>query len=79
MTELSSLQNFFVECKPSEKLVQLIRIMAHERQHHGSAKFIIYFATCACVDYFYRVSTIVYLSGLQIKPSPTLDTSCPSS
>ncbi|KAF8508395.1 DEAD-domain-containing protein [Gautieria morchelliformis] len=51
----ASLQNFFVECRASEKLVQLLRIIAHEQQHHGSAKFIVYFATCACVDYFYRI------------------------
>jgi hypothetical protein len=50
-----SLQNFYLTCCASEKLVQLISIITHELAQHQSAQFIVYFATCACVDYFYRV------------------------
>ncbi|KIJ41309.1 hypothetical protein M422DRAFT_229784 [Sphaerobolus stellatus SS14] len=51
----ASLQNYFLECKTSEKLIQLTRIIANERVSHGSSKFIVYFATCASVDYVYRI------------------------
>lgn len=53
-----SLQNFFLTCHASEKLLQLTRIIAHEASVHHSAQFIIYFSTCACVDYFYRVGLL---------------------
>ncbi|KAH8117380.1 DEAD-domain-containing protein [Phellopilus nigrolimitatus] len=51
----ASLQNFYVNCKLSEKMVQLFRIIKHESSSSNSARFIVYFATCACVDYFYRI------------------------
>lgn len=51
-----SLQNFYIECHTSEKLVQLTRIVSHEILKNQSSQFIVYFATCACVDYFYRVA-----------------------
>ncbi|KAI8998456.1 DEAD-domain-containing protein [Trametes punicea] len=51
----ANLQNYYMSCTASEKLVQLTRIIRHEVAHQGSARFIVYFATCACVDYFYRV------------------------
>lgn len=37
-------------------MLQLIRILQFEASSAGSARFIVYFATCAAVDYFYRVS-----------------------
>ncbi len=49
-----SLSNFYVICKASEKVVQLTRIVKHEVAAHQSSQFIIYFATGACVDYFYK-------------------------
>lgn len=49
------LSNYYISCLPSEKLVQLARIIAHDISKHQSSQFIVYFATCACVDYFYRV------------------------
>lgn len=49
-----------MECRTSEKLLQLTRIIAYERKQNNSAKFITYFATCACVDYFYRVRWIFF-------------------
>ncbi|KAI0341772.1 DEAD-domain-containing protein [Trametopsis cervina] len=51
----ANLQNFFISCRASEKLVQLTRIIRHEIQQQQSSRFIVYFSTCACVDYFYRV------------------------
>ncbi|KAH9857084.1 DEAD-domain-containing protein [Lenzites betulinus] len=51
----ANLQNYYMACPTSEKLVQLLHIIQHEVQQHRSARFIVYFATCACVDYFYRV------------------------
>ncbi|KAF9055271.1 DEAD-domain-containing protein [Hymenopellis radicata] len=51
----ANLSNFYVICKASEKVVQLTRIIKHEVAVHQSSQFIIYFATGACVDYFYKV------------------------
>lgn len=36
--------------------MQLIRLFHYESKNNGSSRFIVYFATCACVDYIYRVS-----------------------
>jgi hypothetical protein len=52
-----SLQNYYLQCQADEKTLQLIRILEHELAR-GSSKFIVYFATCATVDYFYRVGSI---------------------
>ncbi|KAF8974539.1 DEAD-domain-containing protein [Flammula alnicola] len=51
----ANLQNFYINCRTSEKLTQLTRILAHEISQKKSSHFIIYFATCACVDYFYKI------------------------
>jgi len=51
----AGLHNFYISCRSSEKLVQLARVIEHEVSSHGASHFIVYFATCACVDYFYRV------------------------
>ncbi|EIM90127.1 DEAD-domain-containing protein [Stereum hirsutum FP-91666 SS1] len=50
----ANLKIFYVHCRTSEKLVQLSRIISQETTQNGSSRFIVYFATCACVDYFYR-------------------------
>ena len=61
-----SLQNYFLDCKASEKTLQVLRIIDHERNANASAKFILYFATCATVDYFFRVfSSLSALSPLE--------------
>ncbi|OSX64176.1 hypothetical protein POSPLADRAFT_1179798 [Postia placenta MAD-698-R-SB12] len=52
---VSSLQNYCLTCRASEKLVQVSRILAHEVAKHQSSRFIVYFSTCACVEYFYRI------------------------
>ncbi|KAI9574881.1 DEAD-domain-containing protein [Boletus coccyginus] len=54
----AGLQNFYISCWTSEKLVQLVRVIEHEVSSHKASHFIVYFATCACVDYFYRVLPI---------------------
>ncbi|KAG9317277.1 DEAD-domain-containing protein [Chiua virens] len=51
----AGLQNYYINCRASEKLVQLVRVIEHEVSSHQASHFIVYFATCACVDYFYRV------------------------
>ncbi|KAJ9110795.1 hypothetical protein QFC20_002836 [Naganishia adeliensis] len=50
-----SLQNTYITCHPAEKTLQLVRLLTTETTHGGSAKFIVYFSTCAAVDYFYRI------------------------
>ncbi|KAI1794557.1 DEAD-domain-containing protein [Ganoderma leucocontextum] len=51
----ANLQNYCISCPASEKMLQLSRLIQHETKTQQSSRFIIYFATCACVDYFYRV------------------------
>ncbi|RPD66339.1 DEAD-domain-containing protein [Lentinus tigrinus ALCF2SS1-7] len=51
----ANLQNYYMACSASEKMLQLTRIVRHEVETQQSSRFIVYFATCACVDYFYRV------------------------
>ncbi|WVQ94755.1 hypothetical protein IAU59_001836 [Kwoniella sp. CBS 9459] len=51
----TSLQNTYLVCRHAEKTLQLVRILQAEVQKHESAKFIVYFSTCAAVDYFYRI------------------------
>ena len=57
-----SLQNYYISCHASEKLAQLSRIIASETSQRQSSNFIIYFSTCACVDYFYKVGVQYVLS-----------------
>lgn len=40
---------------PSEKLLQLARLLLLETLQLGHSRIIIYFATCAQVTYFYKV------------------------
>ncbi|CAE6441007.1 unnamed protein product [Rhizoctonia solani] len=51
----ATLQNLYVVCRPEEKTIQFLRILSLERETQGSARFIAYFATCACVEYFAKV------------------------
>ncbi|KAH8106782.1 DEAD-domain-containing protein [Cristinia sonorae] len=59
----ANLQNYFASCNASEKLIQLVRIIKHETERQQSSRFIVYFATCACVDYFYRILPLLLGSG----------------
>ncbi|GAA5946959.1 hypothetical protein JCM3765_002092 [Sporobolomyces pararoseus] len=55
------LQNGYVVCSTAERMAMLIRILKQEafvtdgEDVAGARKFIVYFATCACVDYFFKV------------------------
>ncbi|GAA5836175.1 hypothetical protein JCM9279_002217 [Rhodotorula babjevae] len=54
------LQNGYVVCSPAERLAMLFRILRREafttdEGETGARKFIIYFSTCAAVDYFFKV------------------------
>ncbi|KAK7023996.1 RNA helicase [Favolaschia claudopus] len=51
----ANLKIHYIACLASEKLVQLTRIISSEVTQHKSCRFIVYFATGACVDYFYRI------------------------
>ncbi|EPQ55480.1 hypothetical protein GLOTRDRAFT_129657 [Gloeophyllum trabeum ATCC 11539] len=51
----ANLQNLYLPCRASEKVLQLTRIISHELKSNPTSRCIVYFATCACVDYFYRV------------------------
>ncbi|KZS88434.1 DEAD-domain-containing protein [Sistotremastrum niveocremeum HHB9708] len=51
----ATLQNFYLTCHPSEKLIQLCRVIEYERRVMGSSKFVVYFSTCAGVAYFWGV------------------------
>ncbi|GJE87172.1 DEAD-domain-containing protein [Phanerochaete sordida] len=62
----ANLQNFYLTCRSSEKLIQFVRLIQHECQHQQSSRFIVYFATCACVDYFYRILPAVLPSHVAL-------------
>lgn len=55
------LQNGYVVCAAAERTAMLLRILKQEafvtegEDVAGARKFIVYFATCACVDYFFKV------------------------
>ncbi|KAG9017072.1 ATP-dependent rRNA helicase spb4, partial [Tulasnella sp. 427] len=49
------LQNTYMMVHPSEKLLQLIRLLLLETAQLGQSRVIVYFATCAQVTYFYRI------------------------
>ncbi|KAL0091350.1 P-loop containing nucleoside triphosphate hydrolase protein [Phycomyces blakesleeanus] len=52
----ASLEIDYVVCEPEQKLTQMIRILEAElADPEGARKFIVYFATCACVDYFFKL------------------------
>ncbi|KAG6854807.1 hypothetical protein C0991_001234 [Blastosporella zonata] len=62
----ANLENYYLTCRASEKVVQLTRIISHEISQHQSSQFIVYFSTCACVDYFYKALPAI------LSPSITL-------
>ncbi|KAJ2069058.1 ATP-dependent rRNA helicase spb4 [Coemansia sp. S2] len=47
----ASLAIRYLICPPDRKLAQILRLI----QTTGSLKYIVYFSTCAAVDYFYRL------------------------
>ena len=67
----NSLELAYIPCAASEKMLQLVRLLRHESVNPGgeSARFIVYFATCAAVDYFCRVSRDVKYSKILLPNS----------
>ncbi|ORY27454.1 P-loop containing nucleoside triphosphate hydrolase protein [Naematelia encephala] len=51
----TSLQNNYIVCRHAEKTLQLVRLLQYESTSSEAARFIVYFSTCAAVDYFYRI------------------------
>ncbi|WWC68673.1 uncharacterized protein I206_102606 [Kwoniella pini CBS 10737] len=51
----TALQNTYMICRHAEKTLQLVRILQAEVQKAEAAKFVVFFSTCAAVDYFYRI------------------------
>ncbi|KAF7730397.1 ATP-dependent rRNA helicase spb4 [Apophysomyces ossiformis] len=48
----------YIVCDSEQKLPQMVRLLEAEMADlQGARKFIVYFATCACVDYFYKLLT----------------------
>lgn len=50
------MQNTYLLCHQAEKTLQLVRMIQKETLHGDSAKIIVYFASCAGVDYFWDAS-----------------------
>ncbi|KAF8655290.1 hypothetical protein AX16_003189 [Volvariella volvacea WC 439] len=61
-----NLQNMYIACRASEKLVQLTRIISHEISRNGTSQFIVYFATGACVDYFYKALPVLLPASISL-------------
>ncbi|KAI8332817.1 P-loop containing nucleoside triphosphate hydrolase protein [Chlamydoabsidia padenii] len=52
----ASLEISYTICDAEQKWTQVIRLLEQEQEQiDGSRKFIVYVATCACVDYFYKL------------------------
>jgi ATP-dependent RNA helicase DDX55/SPB4 len=48
----STLANYYTICKPEEKLATLVGFLKSQGSHQ---KFMLFFLTCACVEYFAAV------------------------
>ncbi|KAI9271611.1 P-loop containing nucleoside triphosphate hydrolase protein [Phascolomyces articulosus] len=66
----STLHINYIVCDPDQKLLQLVRLLKHEisqpEQDGGARKFIVYVATCACVDYFYKLLSKLLKQQMQV-------------
>ncbi|CAO3686778.1 unnamed protein product [Rhizopus stolonifer] len=52
----STLEIDYLVCDADQKILQMTRLLESElEQADGARKFIVYFATCAMVDYFYKI------------------------
>ncbi|KAI9323629.1 P-loop containing nucleoside triphosphate hydrolase protein [Dichotomocladium elegans] len=51
----STLHINYIVCDPQQKILQLVRLLESQLEAGDAKKFIVYFATCACVDYFYKI------------------------
>lgn len=55
----STLKNFYMVCEPREKLSQLVHFINEQRP----AKIMIFFSTCACVQYFAKLLKHLFSSS----------------
>lgn len=62
----SGLRIFGLVCHASEKLIQLVRIIQHEIRQHQAIRLILYFATGASVDYFYKILPLFLPEAVQL-------------
>lgn len=51
----ATLRNFYHVSRPENKFAQLLRILQHEARMQDARKSIVYFATCAQVNYFFSL------------------------
>ena len=51
-----ALQNKYLVTNLADKTLQLVRVLDREAAQFEAAKMVVFFSTCAAVDYFYRVS-----------------------
>ncbi|PNF27904.1 ATP-dependent RNA helicase DDX55 [Cryptotermes secundus] len=52
----STLANYYTVCKPEEKLATLVGFLRSQGSHQ---KFMLFFSTCACVEYFAAVLKVL--------------------
>ncbi|XP_048199071.1 ATP-dependent RNA helicase DDX55 isoform X2 [Perognathus longimembris pacificus] len=57
----SRLENFYMVCKADEKFNQLV----HFLRHHKQEKHLVFFSTCACVEYYGKALEVL-VSGTQV-------------
>ncbi|KAG2221660.1 hypothetical protein INT45_001185 [Circinella minor] len=65
----STLHINYIVCDADQKLLQLVRLVENElnnEEETAARKFIIYVATCACVDYFYKLLSKLLKERLQV-------------
>lgn len=55
----ASLQNFFLVSPRQDKVSDLVRLLQYEPQQHFTQKIVVFFATCAQVEYFFRVLSAI--------------------
>jgi ATP-dependent RNA helicase DDX55/SPB4 len=77
----ASLDNYFTSDRPEHKTIQMVRILLREMYRSSNEqpmrKGVVYFATCAQVNYFYKVlSPLKQLQGIKLyslhgKQAPT--------
>ena len=65
----STLHINYIVCDADQKLLQLVRLVENElgkQEETAARKFIVYVATCACVDYFYKLLSKLLKERLQV-------------
>ncbi|KDN40792.1 DEAD-domain-containing protein, partial [Tilletiaria anomala UBC 951] len=63
----ATLQNYYLISRPENKMAQLVRLLRYETQTFSGGKMIVYFSTCAQVNYFHKIlSDCSQLIGIQL-------------